>query len=65
VMSARPGRFLEIVETGWPHERDSTVVSDERFGRLTARIWMHLRDESMRALGHSTGRMNTGSGAKV
>ncbi len=55
VMSARPGRFLEIVETGWPRERDSTVVSDERFGRLTARIWTHLRAESMRAMGHASG----------
>ncbi len=53
VMSARPGRFLEIVETGWSRDRDSTVVSDERFGRLTARIWTHLRAESLRALGHA------------
>ena len=22
VMSARPGRFIDIVETGWPRERD-------------------------------------------
>lgn len=55
VMSARPGRFLEIVETGWPRDRDSTVVSDERFGRLTARIWTHLRAESLRAIGHAGG----------
>jgi NitT/TauT family transport system ATP-binding protein len=67
VMSARPGRFLEIVETGWPHDRDSTVVSDERFGRLTARIWTHLRAESMRALGHAAGRSKgqSMSGAKT
>ncbi len=51
VMSARPGRFLEIVTTGWPRERDSTIVSNEAFGRLTSRIWTLLRGESLRALG--------------
>ncbi len=51
VMSARPGRFIDLVETGWPRERDSTVVSDEHFGVLTARLWSSLRGESMRAMG--------------
>ncbi len=53
VMSARPGRFLDIIPTGWPRERDSTIVSSESFGKLTSRIWTRLRGESMRALGHS------------
>ena len=52
VMSARPGRFLETVATGWTRERDSTVVSSDAFGRLTGRIWTRLRAESLRALGH-------------
>jgi NitT/TauT family transport system ATP-binding protein len=52
VMSARPGRFLDVVATGWPRERDSNVVSTEAFGRLTSRIWTRLRGESLRALGH-------------
>ena len=52
VMSARPGRFLDIVATDWPKERDSTVVSSDAFGRLTGRIWTRLRVESLRALGH-------------
>jgi NitT/TauT family transport system ATP-binding protein len=52
VMSARPGRFLEIVDTRWQKDRDSTVVSSEAFGRLTGRIWTRLRAESLRALGH-------------
>src|SRR5688572_29831349 len=52
VMSARPGRFLDTVVTGWPRGRDSTVVSSEAFGRLTGRIWLRLRAESLRALGH-------------
>jgi NitT/TauT family transport system ATP-binding protein len=55
VMSARPGRFLEIVTTGWPRERDSTIVSNEAFGRLTSRIWALLRGESLRALGRERG----------
>src|SRR5687768_6542110 len=52
VMSARPGRFLDVVPTGRPKDRDSTVVSSDAFGRLTGRIWMRLRAESLRALGH-------------
>ena len=53
VMSARPGRFLELIDTGWPRSRDSALVSSETFGRLTSRIWTRLRGESMRALGRS------------
>jgi NitT/TauT family transport system ATP-binding protein len=53
VMSARPGRFLEVIDTGWPRERDSTIVSSESFGRLTSRIWTRLRGESLQALGRA------------
>ena len=51
VMSARPGRFIDIVTTGWPRTRDSRIVSDERFGAITARLWEKLREESLRAIG--------------
>ncbi len=51
VMSARPGRFIDIVTTGWPRTRDSRIVSDERFGAVTARLWDRLREESLRAMG--------------
>jgi NitT/TauT family transport system ATP-binding protein len=51
VMSARPGRFIDIVTTGWPRTRDSRIVSDERFGAVTARLWDKLREESLRAMG--------------
>jgi NitT/TauT family transport system ATP-binding protein len=51
VMSARPGRFIDLVETGWPADRDSRVVSDPHFGELTARLWTSLRTESLRAMG--------------
>ena len=53
-MSARPGRFIEIIETGWPRERDSTIVAQAGFGNITARLWELLRGESMKALGHAT-----------
>ena len=33
VMSARPGRLIEIVETRWPRDRDSTIVSRLEFRR--------------------------------
>ena len=50
VMSARPGRFIDLVETGWPRERDSRIVADPAFGRVTGRIWGALRDQSIKAL---------------
>ena len=51
VMSARPGRFIDIITTGWPRERDSEIVADPAFGAVTARLWSHLRGESMKAIG--------------
>ena len=53
VMSARPGRFLEILATNWPATRDSTIVAEPAFGALTSRLWTLLRGESMRAMGKS------------
>lgn len=50
VMSSRPGRLLEIIETGWPADRDSRIVSDPAFGAITGRLWTLLRAESMHAL---------------
>jgi NitT/TauT family transport system ATP-binding protein len=57
VMSARPGRLIDVVETGWPRDRDSRIVQDPRFGAITARLWSTLREESMKAIG------KTGEGA--
>jgi NitT/TauT family transport system ATP-binding protein len=51
-MSARPGRFLDVVVTGWPRERDSKIVSEPEFGEITGRLWDNLRGESMKSLGH-------------
>jgi NitT/TauT family transport system ATP-binding protein len=52
-MSARPGRVIEVVTTGWPRDRDSALVADPQFGVLTGRLWSLLREESRRALGLS------------
>lgn len=50
VMSARPGHFIEILETGWPRERTSEIVSDSRFGALSGHMWSLLRHESLKAI---------------
>ena len=33
VMSARPGTLIDVVETGWPRERDSRIVERREFRR--------------------------------
>ena len=50
VMSARPGRIMEVIETAWPRDRDSQIVSAPEFGAITARLWTLLRAQSMHAL---------------
>jgi NitT/TauT family transport system ATP-binding protein len=51
VMSARPGRILEVVVTGWPRDRDSNIVAEATFGEITGRLWRLLRGESLKAIG--------------
>src|SRR5262249_15327615 len=51
VMSSRPGRFIELVETGWARERDSRIASRPEFGQVTTRLWEKLRGESIKAMG--------------
>ena len=53
VMSARPGKAIDLVETGWPRERDSRIVERENFGALTSRLWKTLREESLKTMGRS------------
>ena len=50
VMTARPGRVKKIVDNPLPRPRDSTIVSDPEFGRLSGQLWESLREESMQAL---------------
>jgi NitT/TauT family transport system ATP-binding protein len=56
VMSARPGKLIDLVETEWPRERDSRIVEEENFGALTSRLWKSLRDESMKTMGRTADR---------
>jgi len=51
VMSARPGTLIDIVETGWSKDRDSSIAADPAFGGVTARLWSQLRVESMKSMG--------------
>jgi NitT/TauT family transport system ATP-binding protein len=53
VMSARPGRFIDVVETGWSRDRDSRMIADSQFGALTARLWSSLRTESLKTMGRA------------
>jgi NitT/TauT family transport system ATP-binding protein len=55
VMSARPGRIIDVVETRWPRERDSRIIEHAEFGTITARLWKTLREESMKTIGRSRG----------
>ena len=54
VMSARPGRVIEIVETRWPRDRDSRIVENPDFGAVTSRLWKTLRDESLKTMGRAS-----------
>jgi NitT/TauT family transport system ATP-binding protein len=54
IMSARPGRLLDVIETGWGAARDSRVVEEARFGQITARLWRALREESLKSIGKAT-----------
>ncbi len=63
VMSARPGRIMDLVETGWVRGRDSRVVERPEFGAITARLWRSLREVSLKTIGRSTGGRGSGSTA--
>src|SRR5213075_2524396 len=51
VMSARPGKLIDVVETGWPRERDSRIIERDGFGAITARLWKSLREQSLKTAG--------------
>jgi len=56
VMSARPGRFIDFVETGWPDSHNSEIISSAAFGEITSRLWKLLRNETKRSLTDKMGR---------
>ena len=55
IMSARPGRIIEEIETRWPRERDSRIAANPAFGDVTARLWSVLRDESLKTIRQGSG----------
>ena len=65
VMSARPGCFIDTIKTGWPRERDSTIVSADEFGRYTARVWERLRQEALKIMHVSQSPSEKASKAKA
>ena len=54
IMSSRPGNFIDIVETGWPVERDSRMASQDEYGHVTTRLWETLREESKKAMSNES-----------
>ena len=54
IMSARPGKFIEIIETNWPSNRDSKMATSAEFGKVTSSLWEKLRLESLKAMGEET-----------
>lgn len=46
VMSARPGRVLEIVDVDLPRERDASLLSDPAFVRVAAHIRSYFTEEA-------------------
>ena len=53
VMSARPGRLIDVLDTHWQRDRDSRIVENPEFGAITARLWKSLREESLKTIGRA------------
>lgn len=49
VMTARPGKIKAIVEIDLQRPRSSEIIASEAFGRYVGRIWMLLREESLKS----------------
>src|ERR1700733_4118819 len=43
VMSARPGRIVDLLQVQLPRPRTSEMISGDAFGSLRDRIWRHIR----------------------
>ena len=48
VMTARPGKVKAILEIDLERPRTSEIIASEEFGRYVGRIWMLLREESLK-----------------
>jgi NitT/TauT family transport system ATP-binding protein len=49
VMSARPGRVKEIVDTGFAGERDREVAGTREFAEKVEHLWALVRNEAILA----------------
>ena len=49
VMSARPGRIKEIVDTGFPRDRGTDIVNTREFALKVDHLWGLVRDEAILA----------------
>jgi NitT/TauT family transport system ATP-binding protein len=50
IMSSRPGHFMDMIQTGWPADRDSRIVASAAFGKISGRLWELLHAESIKSL---------------
>jgi NitT/TauT family transport system ATP-binding protein len=50
VISARPGRVLEVIEVNEPHPRDPQFVTSSKFSDLRNRLYALLHDEIRQTL---------------
>ena len=55
VMTARPGRLKRMVENPLPRPRDSSILRDPEFARLSGELWDALREESMQSMAGERG----------
>jgi NitT/TauT family transport system ATP-binding protein len=44
VMSARPGRIIDVIPIEFPRPRDLDIIGTEGFGRIRNRIWHLIAD---------------------
>jgi NitT/TauT family transport system ATP-binding protein len=47
VLSARPGRIKELIQSPLPKPRDATVLTTPEFASITQRIWSSLEEEAL------------------
>ena len=50
VMSARPGKFIEIIEVGEGHPRDPDFMLSDKFGKMRNDLYGMLHDEIRKAV---------------
>ena len=62
VMSARPGRVLDLVPIALPRPRALAIRSSAEFGVYRQRIWQSLEREVLAALARESGTVPDGRG---